>query len=156
MAFAVGRNDPCPCKSGKKYKKCCLAKDEAALAQAAVAHRLHERSVAAPVIQPKALHPHVTETDIGDLSDATVNAIGARRFDEAERLCDRLLKEFPDQVDGHEQLGQLREAQGRFSEAAKHYTDALAFIDRVKEGFDEGSIAYFRECHARVLSKLKG
>ena len=21
----VGRNDPCPCKSGKKYKKCCLA-----------------------------------------------------------------------------------------------------------------------------------
>ncbi|KAF0194894.1 MAG: SEC-C motif domain protein [Bacillota bacterium] len=20
----VGRNDPCPCESGKKYKKCCL------------------------------------------------------------------------------------------------------------------------------------
>ncbi|PCJ59307.1 MAG: hypothetical protein COA79_10835 [Planctomycetota bacterium] len=19
----IGRNDPCPCKSGKKYKKCC-------------------------------------------------------------------------------------------------------------------------------------
>jgi len=25
----VGRNDPCPCGSGKKYKKCCEAKDEA-------------------------------------------------------------------------------------------------------------------------------
>jgi len=24
----VGRNDPCPCGSGKKYKKCCLNKDE--------------------------------------------------------------------------------------------------------------------------------
>jgi hypothetical protein len=24
----VGRNDPCPCGSGKKYKKCCLAKDQ--------------------------------------------------------------------------------------------------------------------------------
>ncbi|OPL08319.1 MAG: hypothetical protein AVO33_11320 [delta proteobacterium ML8_F1] len=23
----VGRNDPCPCGSGKKYKKCCLGKD---------------------------------------------------------------------------------------------------------------------------------
>ncbi len=23
----VGRNDPCPCGSGKKYKKCCLAKE---------------------------------------------------------------------------------------------------------------------------------
>ncbi|HHX61507.1 MAG TPA: hypothetical protein GX707_12485 [Epulopiscium sp.] len=24
----VGRNDPCPCGSGKKYKKCCLRKSE--------------------------------------------------------------------------------------------------------------------------------
>ena len=23
----VGRNDPCPCGSGKKYKKCCLVAD---------------------------------------------------------------------------------------------------------------------------------
>ena len=22
----VGRNDPCPCGSGKKYKKCCINK----------------------------------------------------------------------------------------------------------------------------------
>lgn len=25
----IGRNDPCPCGSGKKYKRCCLAKDTA-------------------------------------------------------------------------------------------------------------------------------
>jgi len=24
----TGRNDPCPCGSGKKYKQCCLARDE--------------------------------------------------------------------------------------------------------------------------------
>ena len=24
----IGRNDPCPCGSGKKYKKCCLLKNE--------------------------------------------------------------------------------------------------------------------------------
>jgi hypothetical protein len=30
----VGRNDPCPCGSGRKYKHCCLAKDEAALRDA--------------------------------------------------------------------------------------------------------------------------
>ena len=23
----VGRNDPCPCGSGKKYKKCCMLKN---------------------------------------------------------------------------------------------------------------------------------
>lgn len=26
-AGTVGRNDPCPCGSGKKYKKCCLEKE---------------------------------------------------------------------------------------------------------------------------------
>lgn len=25
-AIKVGRNDPCPCGSGKKFKQCCLAK----------------------------------------------------------------------------------------------------------------------------------
>lgn len=29
----TGRNDPCPCGSGKKYKKCCLAKDQEASAR---------------------------------------------------------------------------------------------------------------------------
>lgn len=28
-AVRVGRNDPCPCGSGKKYKKCCLCKVDA-------------------------------------------------------------------------------------------------------------------------------
>lgn len=26
MNEKVGRNDPCPCGSGKKYKQCCLSK----------------------------------------------------------------------------------------------------------------------------------
>ncbi len=30
-ALKVGRNDPCPCGSGKKYKDCCLPKGEKAL-----------------------------------------------------------------------------------------------------------------------------
>lgn len=28
MSKKIGRNDPCPCGSGKKYKKCCLGKEE--------------------------------------------------------------------------------------------------------------------------------
>lgn len=29
IPMKTGRNDPCPCGSGRKYKHCCLAKDEA-------------------------------------------------------------------------------------------------------------------------------
>ncbi|MBF0444655.1 MAG: SEC-C domain-containing protein [Magnetococcales bacterium] len=24
QSYKIGRNDPCPCGSGRKYKKCCL------------------------------------------------------------------------------------------------------------------------------------
>ncbi len=30
----IGRNDPCPCGSGRKYKKCCLPKEEPRLGNA--------------------------------------------------------------------------------------------------------------------------
>jgi hypothetical protein len=33
MTISIGRNDPCHCGSGKKYKKCCLEKDETARAR---------------------------------------------------------------------------------------------------------------------------
>lgn len=29
MSNTPGRNEPCPCGSGKKYKRCCLPTDEA-------------------------------------------------------------------------------------------------------------------------------
>src|SRR3546814_13534079 len=29
-ALSVGRNDPCPCLSGKKFKHCCLGKENSA------------------------------------------------------------------------------------------------------------------------------
>jgi hypothetical protein len=29
----IGRNDPCPCKSGKKFKKCCLPAHQALATQ---------------------------------------------------------------------------------------------------------------------------
>lgn len=30
MSKSIARNDPCHCGSGRKYKRCCQAKDEAA------------------------------------------------------------------------------------------------------------------------------
>jgi hypothetical protein len=43
----LGRNDTCHCGSGRKYKHCCLDKDEA-LAQAARAKAESEAPVEAP------------------------------------------------------------------------------------------------------------
>ncbi len=39
----IGRNDPCPCGSGKKYKKCCLTKTKVVSAEEFHYQRLSER-----------------------------------------------------------------------------------------------------------------
>ncbi len=39
----VGRNAPCPCGSGRKYKKCCLGADEQVRREDPKAESLHER-----------------------------------------------------------------------------------------------------------------
>ena len=53
MKKAAGRNDPCPCGSGKKYKNCHLAKDEAA-ARDARAKAAASEAKAAPPADPEA------------------------------------------------------------------------------------------------------
>lgn len=47
----VGRNQSCPCGSGKKYKQCCLAKDEAAAA--ATREQQHRNAPSLPVRAPR-------------------------------------------------------------------------------------------------------
>lgn len=42
--LTVNRNDPCPCGSGKKYKKCCLPKLDG---EKAIARQMDDREWAA-------------------------------------------------------------------------------------------------------------
>ncbi|HKB48218.1 MAG TPA: SEC-C metal-binding domain-containing protein, partial [Ktedonobacterales bacterium] len=114
-----GRNDPCHCGSGNKYKKCCLAKDEAAerdslvkaqAHQPTVAHR-HERAAAhrLPVDELMAAvaarlgmaeEEDAYEDELDAASNAVVQLVGAAKLDEAEAAARDLLVRFPDVHDG--------------------------------------------------------
>ena len=60
-AHRPGRNEPCTCGSGRKYKFCCLAKDEAAdrAAHEVVAADTHQpwKASSAPGFVPKMRPP---------------------------------------------------------------------------------------------------
>jgi hypothetical protein len=59
-----GRNDVCPCGSGRKYKKCCQVADEAKAAE--VERERQAKAAATPRIDPRALsggHDHRGCTD---------------------------------------------------------------------------------------------
>jgi hypothetical protein len=61
-AVRPGRNEPCRCGSGRKYKQCCLEKDEAK-ARAAYAKALAEAPAASPdtVAAPPRAPKHQTQ-----------------------------------------------------------------------------------------------
>ena len=44
-----GRNEPCPCGSGRKYKQCCLEKDDALASTARAAAAVEETAPSAVV-----------------------------------------------------------------------------------------------------------
>lgn len=43
MSDKIGRNDPCPCGSGRKYKKCCLSRQQTESRQELAARNARER-----------------------------------------------------------------------------------------------------------------
>ena len=54
----LGRNDPCHCGSGKKYKQCCLEKDESKerAARAKAAEKAAKEAPAAEAAPEQASH----------------------------------------------------------------------------------------------------
>jgi hypothetical protein len=96
----VGRNDPCPCGSGKKYKKCCLAKDEAAArqeyAQRATMQREVGRAFDLPAFPepPPPTQPDPLDQARGELWEA----FEAADAEEQPTLFERALAE-PDLLD---------------------------------------------------------
>lgn len=103
----TGRNDPCSCGSGKKYKRCCSDSDRASAAVASNA-------------QPTRQEPILVIEDDGldELSNSVLDLIRDRRFDDALAACDRLLREFPDVQDGFERSALVHAAMGNHALAA--------------------------------------
>jgi len=135
-AIKVGRNAPCPCGSGRKYKKCC--------------GRDNGRHASSSNPEETASLPREIREDIERLerwSNGVLDAIEAGRHAEAEELCRKLAEHYPEMIDSHERLAALRSAQGRWREAAEAYDRAIEVIARSPGDYDRGLVADF--CRSR-------
>ena len=108
-----GRNDPCPCGSGKKHKKCCLV---ATAAPQAPAPALKSRDQPYPF----------ADDDFDEMSNRIADLIDAGQLDEAEHMARDLLSRYPDMFDGHMRLGAVYKARGECQKAAEHLRLAAA------------------------------
>jgi tetratricopeptide (TPR) repeat protein len=132
----TGRNDPCPCGSGNKYKRCCLEKDEAAAS--AVAQAASEAARARTENLINALEKELAfNDDIDEASNAVVDLVHAGKLDEAERAARDLLERYPEVHDGYDRLGMVYEARGDKKQAAAYYRKVVEFVAaRQPRGYD--------------------
>jgi hypothetical protein len=136
----VGRNEPCPCGSGMKYKKCCLPLE---------GYRVVEVRKGEP--RPKAAPGervlYIEDDGLDDLSNSVLQLIRERRFDEALTVCRRLTDEFPDVYDGFERSALVHAAMGNHALAADFYRRTYDFVTAPvrRHEYDEELIQYYRE-----------
>jgi tetratricopeptide (TPR) repeat protein len=135
------RSDLCHCGSGKDFKRCCLDKD--AVSASAGVSEIACRTVAAP----GSGLPDVQWDDDGldEASNGVVDLIHAGKLDEAEKAARDLLVRHPGVIDDHDRLGMAYEARGDKKQAAYHYRQAIGFIEKYPEGFEEASVARLRD-----------
>jgi tetratricopeptide (TPR) repeat protein len=140
----IGKNRPCPCGSGKKYKLCCLPPDEPRQAV----------RPAVPVRRPAQLPPRpaqpppvffLEDDGLDELSNSVLDLVRTSRFDEALAACHRLLEEFPDVVDGFERSGMVHAKMGNHTLAADFYRKALDFVTHPSRRDDYDDIDFYRE-----------
>jgi len=136
----VGRNTPCPCGSGRKYKHCCLALHEAARHEQRRVREAQAASFEAVLAE---------EQELNDLSNSVLPLIKAGKLDEAEGICDELERRYPDQIDGLERRARVFEARGDRKQAALYFRKALAHA-KARDGFEEESCKWLQD-HADAL-----
>ena len=144
----IGRNEPCPCQSGKKYKKCCLPAHQARAAEQRRADEQRnavERPDVAAVARALAPMLAVDDDGLDDLSNSAVTLAKEGRFDEALAVCARLLAEFPDVVDGLERSAMVHAKMGHHALAADFYRQAFDFVNDPSRRDDYEEHDFYRE-----------
>ena len=59
-------------------------------------------------------------------------------------MCQRLLEEYPEQIDGLHRFAELYEAKGEKQQAAEYYFKSAEFAKQA-DGFEQASIDNFME-----------
>ena len=150
-----GRNDRCSCGSGKKYKACCLTKDEAAerqelaKAQAGRDERTAEKRQSLREVRKLLIgklagsdgfDDDVFDDELTEASNAVLALIREGKLAEAEAAARHLLEHYPEVPDGWDRLGMVHEKRGENREAADCYRKLLAFVREHPYDFDASII----------------
>ena len=151
----IGRNDPCPCGSGQKYKRCCGPRDDAAAAERAAADRAAARARPTPRFAPAMAIDGEDEDGLDDASNGVIDLIDAGRLDDAEHAAQDLLERYPEVHDGLERLAMVAAARGDRARAAEYYRKAADFVHAHADEYGPEMEGYLRKRAAEFSASLE-
>ncbi len=136
MTSKIGRNEPCPCGSGKKYKQCCE--------QTGVTHQ----QTAANIFNPQqALQSAMAQHQSGNLA-------------QAETLYKQVLQSTPNQPDTLHLLGLIAKQKGDLKTAVQLIRKSLSFNPNYVEAYvnlgatlqQQDNFAEAADCYRKALN----
>jgi protein O-GlcNAc transferase len=120
----VGRNDPCPCGSGKKYKKCCMTKDEA-LESGTSSYAGEDTSPAPSDERAERRQSGARAAEIENIFRRALNYLDRNELDRAARAFRSVLLLDPSHYEALTGLGRCLAETGMREEARKCFEKAL-------------------------------
>jgi Tfp pilus assembly protein PilF len=131
----IGRNDPCPCGSGKKYKQCCEQ------------NGVQIQTAATAVSPQQALQTAMAQHQAGNII-------------QAETLYKQVLQAAPNQPDALHLLGLIAKQKGDLKTAAQLMRKALNFNPNYVEAYvnlgatlqEQGNLVEAADCYRKALN----
>ena len=117
----TGRNDPCPCGSGKKYKQCCA----------------NQKSIAKS--------PNDVKQQLAHALQSAHQFEQAGHVAQAEALCHNILQRLPNQPDAHHLLGVIALRDGNIELAVKYLNQATRLNSKNAQFFANLGLAYHEQ-----------
>jgi len=133
----IGRNDPCPCGSGNKYKRCCL------VAPTVTRTAVTTSEVASQPAQIELCDCCVDQ--LNDRADHVLDELLAGHIEEAEALCQTFLRDFPGQAEGLDLLSMIFEERGQRQQALDLLRQASAIAHAHPDEYDPETRSMMRE-----------
>ncbi len=127
----VNRNEPCPCGSGNKYKKCCLSKHEEA-----------RRNIPQDRLRDMEEREKKKE-NLSKEIEKGFDLLFSGKFDKARALAERVLADHPEDDRIHDILVTVLLASGEYDDAFQHARQRWQVAEEEKAFFQENG------CHKR-------
>lgn len=147
-----GRNDPCPCGSGKKYKRCCLAKAE-------------EKSPQPPDEKTLQFLKQAGERGFHEISESGLSSAQEVVYDgwelmasdvrEAKKCFDKAIALDPEIADAYNGLAEVAVAKGDLVTAEGYYLTAYEKAKASLGSENKKAFAWWGELETRPYMRSR-